>query len=114
DLDGRSDESYEVEAILGHELTAEGVRYTAKWKGYDSPHNPQLEYDNFDSDLIIRRYWKRLNQQNPHVIAKQAEKEKRVQRKTLRQQMAQQKPISKDASKGKRGKKNSSPRKKAK
>ncbi|KAG0350090.1 hypothetical protein BGZ54_004023 [Gamsiella multidivaricata] len=66
-LDGRNDESYEVEAILCHELMAEGMRYTVKWNEYDSSHNSQLEYDNFDPDLIIRRHWKRLNQQNPHA-----------------------------------------------
>ncbi|KAG9322499.1 hypothetical protein KVV02_006662 [Mortierella alpina] len=64
-LDVPSDESYEVEAIVGHDFSREGVEYTVKWKGYDSSHNQRIPYRNFDSDTLIRQYWKRLKQSNP-------------------------------------------------
>jgi hypothetical protein len=80
-LDASNDESYEVESIIGHDLAEEGVRYLVKWKGYDSSHNSHLAYDDFDSDLIIRQYWKSLNQANPHVQAKKMNKVKRFQKK---------------------------------
>lgn len=111
-LDVETDESYEVEAILGHELTPGGMMYTVKWKGYDSSHNSQLPYDNFDSDKLVRKYWKQLKQQNPHAVAKQARKDQRAQRKVLKQQKAQEKPISKDATNSRKRKGKPLPRKK--
>ncbi|KAG0195219.1 hypothetical protein BGX28_001924 [Mortierella sp. GBA30] len=101
-LDATSSESYEVEAIVGHDFSGEGVEYTVKWKGYDSSHNERIPYNNFDSDLLIRQYWKRLKQNNPHVVAKQAKKREKAQKKALRQHKLQQKAIVKEASKSRR------------
>ena len=111
-LDAPSDESYEVEAILGHELTAGGMIYTVKWKGYDSSHNSELPYDNFDSDKLIRKYWKSLKQLNPHVSAKNARKDQRAQKKAVNQQKAQQRPISRDAINSRKRKRSSLSRRK--
>ncbi|KAF9313926.1 hypothetical protein BG006_004047, partial [Podila minutissima] len=41
-LDARNDESYEIEKILDHSISEEGVLYMVKWKGYDSSYNQQL------------------------------------------------------------------------
>ena len=35
-LDARNDELYEIEKILDHSISEEGVLYMVKWKGYDS------------------------------------------------------------------------------
>ncbi|KAG0212874.1 hypothetical protein BGX31_001378 [Mortierella sp. GBA43] len=110
-LDAPSDESYEVESILGHELTEGGMVYKVKWKGFDSSHNENVPYEHFDSDLIIRQYWKRLKQQNPHVIAKQAKKDERARKKALQRIQAQQKPITHDSTKS-NGKRKPMPRRK--
>ncbi|KAG9319099.1 hypothetical protein KVV02_001821 [Mortierella alpina] len=55
-LDAPSAESYEVEAIVGHDFSGEGVEYIVKWKGYDSSHNQRIPYSSFDSDTLIRQY----------------------------------------------------------
>ncbi|KAF9943976.1 hypothetical protein BGZ70_005193 [Mortierella alpina] len=97
-LDAPSAESYEVESIVGHDFSGEGVEYTVKWKGYDSSHNQRIPYRNFDSDILIRKYWKSLKQDNPHVIAKLAKKKEKEQKKALRQHKLQQKRIVQDVS----------------
>ncbi|KAF9982225.1 hypothetical protein BGZ75_006386 [Mortierella antarctica] len=76
-LDVPSDESYEVEAIVGHDFSGEGEEYTVKWK-----------------DTLIRQYWKRLKQSNP---PKQAKKREKQRRKELRQHKLQRKEIVQDA-----------------
>ncbi|KAF9553958.1 hypothetical protein EC968_010018, partial [Mortierella alpina] len=90
-LDAPSAESYEVETIVGHDFSGEGVEYTVKWKGYDSSHNERIPYNNFDSDTLIRQYWKRLNQQNPHVVARQAKRNEKAQKRDLRRHKLQEK-----------------------
>jgi len=104
-LDAPSDESYEVESILGHRLTEGGMVYQVKWKGFDSSHNEEVPYDHFDSDLIIRQYWKRLKQQNPHFIAKRARIEEKVQKRKLRHQKVQQRQNQPSPNKGRRKRK---------
>ncbi len=82
-LDAPNDESYEIEAITAHDLTAGGMMYTVKWKDYDSIYNSQLAYENFDSDLSIRNYWKKLGQVNPHIAAKQNRRDFKAQKKAM-------------------------------
>ncbi|KAF9367026.1 hypothetical protein CPC16_007125, partial [Podila verticillata] len=41
-LDARNDELYEIEKILDHLISDEGVLYMVKWKGYNSSYNQQL------------------------------------------------------------------------
>ncbi|KAF9896104.1 hypothetical protein BX616_008124 [Lobosporangium transversale] len=76
-LDAPSEESYEIESIVDHELTGKGMMYTVKWKGYDSSYNEQIPYENFDSDIIIRQYWKNLRQQNPHINDRKRKKQQK-------------------------------------
>ena len=83
-LDAPSDESYEIEMILDHSLSEGGVLYTVKWKGYDSSHNQQLRYDQFDSKAIIDNYWKSKRMENPHAAKRisriRENKEKKLQK----------------------------------
>lgn len=92
-LDAPSDESYEVESILAHDLTAEGVVYTVKWKGYDSSENSQLAYEEFDTQQVITDYWKKQNQANPHISAKRVAKAKRAEKKLQKMKELDNKPI---------------------
>jgi hypothetical protein len=103
-LDAPSAESYEIEAIVGHDFSGEGVEYTVKWKGYDSSHNQRIPYRNFDSDTLIRQYWKRLKQSNPHLIAKQIKKREKAEKRALRQHKLQQKEIVQNASQSRKSK----------
>lgn len=70
-----SDQSYEVESIVSHRLNSAGEWvYTVKWKGYDESFNDEIPYDNFDSKAIIHNYHKKLNELNPHKIAKKTKR----------------------------------------
>ena len=61
-LDARNDESYEIEQILDHSLSDEGMIYTVKWKGYDSSYNQQIKYDNLTLQVsLTNRYYHRSN-----------------------------------------------------
>jgi transposase InsO family protein len=65
-LDAPSDESYEVEKIIKHYDSPGGVQYLVKWKNYDNSWNEVLEYEHFDSDKLIRQYWKKKRKEFPH------------------------------------------------
>jgi len=54
-------ESYEIEAILNHKKTRDGMKYLVKWKGYDESENSWEPASNFDSTSSIEDYWKRRN-----------------------------------------------------
>jgi transposase InsO family protein len=87
-LDTENDEvgHYEVQAILGHKRIAGGkILYKVKWKGYDDEKdNSEITYDDFDSKAIVNQYYKRLNEQNPHLLAKKANKRQLVEDKSNR------------------------------
>lgn len=60
---------YVVEHIISHERNERGeIQYKVKWKGYDEITD--IPYDAFDSKAMINQYYKRLNQQNPHLLKK--------------------------------------------
>lgn len=90
-LDMPSDESYEIEMILDHSLSEGGVLYTVKWKGYDSSHNQQLRYDQFDSKAIVDNYWKSKRMENPHAakrISRIRENQEKKLQKRKRDELA--------------------------
>lgn len=63
--------THEVESIVGHHTNKQGETvYTVKWTGYDSSHNTEVPYSNFNSKSMITRYYKKLKQINPHVPTK--------------------------------------------
>ncbi|KAI9238879.1 MAG: hypothetical protein BYD32DRAFT_412676 [Podila humilis] len=43
-----------------------------KWKGYDTSENTEIPYENFNSKSMITRYYKKLNQTNPHAVNEHA------------------------------------------
>ena len=94
-LDARNNESYEIEKILDHSISNEGVLYTVKWKGYDSSYNQQLKYEQFDSTGIIEKYWKSKRMDNPHaakrLIRIRENKEKRLRRQLREEATAKMK-----------------------
>lgn len=94
-LDARNDESYEIEQILDHSLSDEGMIYTVKWKGYDSSYNQQIKYEQFDSTGIIDKYWKSKRMENPHaakrLIRIRENKEKRLERQRREEATAKMK-----------------------
>ena len=66
-------ESHEVERIVGHHKTKKGETvYMVKWTGYDDSWNKEIPYENFNSKSMITRYYKNLNQINPHTATKSA------------------------------------------
>jgi hypothetical protein len=66
------DTHYEVEYIHSHRTDEEDgqVYYMCKFKGYDMME--EINYDGFDSKSMVHKYYKDLNQDNPHVVAKRA------------------------------------------
>ena len=83
-LDAPNDESYEVEKIIEHYESSGGVQYLIKWKNYDDSHNEILDYEHFDSDKIIRKYWKQLRKQNPHQATIKPNEAKAPQKQNLK------------------------------
>jgi hypothetical protein len=82
DLDSPNEEEhYEVETILSHRVTSEGMRYLVKWKGYDEDENSELAAENFDSPTLVKKYHKKLQLMNPHAHEKQSRKEQKAQKK---------------------------------
>lgn len=55
-LDAPSDESYDVEEIIEHYDSSEGVQYLVKWKNYVDSWNLVLDYEHFDLDKMISVY----------------------------------------------------------
>jgi len=94
-LDARNDESYEIEQILDHSLSDEGMIYTVKWKGYDSSYNQQIKYEQFDSTGINDKYWKSKRMEDPHaakrLIRIRENKEKRLERQRREEATAKMK-----------------------
>ncbi|KAG0084401.1 hypothetical protein BGZ92_009917, partial [Podila epicladia] len=69
DHDHKAPQSYRVESIVSHR-DFEGERlYMVKWAGYDETENSEIPYENFDSKSLVTRYYKKLNQVNPHASA---------------------------------------------
>ena len=69
DHDHKAPQSYRVESIVSHR-DFEGERlYMVKWAGYDETENSEIPYENFDSKSLVTRYYKKLNQVNPHAPA---------------------------------------------
>ena len=75
--DLEEDGSYEIESIVSHRLHEGNYLYTVKWKGFDERYNDEIPYENFDSKAIVIEYYKKLNEQNPHKIAKNKRKLKK-------------------------------------
>ncbi|KAF9401069.1 hypothetical protein BGZ94_005325, partial [Podila epigama] len=79
------DQSYEVQCILGHTVAPGGeVRYLVKWKGYEDKDNSEIQIEDFDSDLIVRDYWKKLGAAYPHNVQKRKERALRASKKRAR------------------------------
>lgn len=69
DGDHKALKSYTVESIVSHR-DFEGERlHMVKWAGYGDSENSEIPYENFDSKSLVTRYYKKLNQSNPHVPA---------------------------------------------
>jgi transposase InsO family protein len=69
DGDDEEDDHYEVETILSHERIVGGeIMYKVKWKGYDEITD--IPYSAFDSKALVNKYYKRINQSNPHMKRK--------------------------------------------
>jgi transposase InsO family protein len=61
-------DTHEVERVVGHRTTKEGeTLYMVKWTGYDDSWNKEIPYKNINSKSLITRYYKKLNQINPHT-----------------------------------------------
>ncbi|KAF9943956.1 histone H3-K9 methyltransferase KMT1, partial [Mortierella alpina] len=84
DLDAQSDERFEVQSILDHKIEDGAVLYKVHWKGYSDDEDSFIPHSQFDSDRLIHQYWKRINQANPHVVAKQQRKLLRSQQEELK------------------------------
>jgi len=108
-LDGVDDEDehYEIQAILSHRRLRGGkILYRVQWKGYDDEKdNSEIPYEYFDSKAIVHQYYKRLNKQNPHLLAKGAVKEQATLSRGKRQAVTKKRNASSEPSKaGKRQK----------
>ncbi|KAF9921145.1 hypothetical protein BGZ67_000728, partial [Mortierella alpina] len=84
DLDAQSDESYEVQSIVDHKVKNGAVLYKVRWKGYSEDEDSLIPHSQFDSDKLIHQYWRRINQTNPHVVAKKQRKLLKTQKEELR------------------------------
>ncbi|KAF9554148.1 histone H3-K9 methyltransferase KMT1, partial [Mortierella alpina] len=88
DLDAQSDESYEVQSIVDHKVEDGAVLYKVHWKGYSDDEDSFIPHSHFDSDKLIHEYWKRINQTNPHVVAKKQRKLLKTQKEELMNHLA--------------------------
>lgn len=53
---------------MGHRTDDGGeILYEVKWKGYATEENTEEKFENFNSKNMITRYWKKINQTNPHA-----------------------------------------------
>jgi len=55
-------DSYEIEAILNHQETDDGMRYLVRWKHYSPEHDSWEPEENFDDYGVIHHYWSRRGQ----------------------------------------------------
>jgi hypothetical protein len=55
-------DSYEIDAILKHQETDDGMRYLVHWKNYSSEHDSWEPEENFDDLGAIHEYWSRRGQ----------------------------------------------------
>ncbi|KAF9944388.1 hypothetical protein BGZ70_004694 [Mortierella alpina] len=88
DLAQPSEESYEVESILGHTSQDGKLLYKVHWKGYSENEDSLIPYEQFDSDKLVHQYWKGINKTNPHVVAKQHRKKLKTQKEELKHHLA--------------------------
>ena len=88
DLDAQSDERYEVQSIVSHKIEDGAVLYKVHWKGYSDDEDSFIPHSQFDSDKLIHQYWKRINQTNPHVVAKKQRKLLKTQKEELKSYLA--------------------------
>ncbi|KAF9944197.1 hypothetical protein BGZ72_002663 [Mortierella alpina] len=88
DLAQPSEESYEVESILGHAYKDGKLLYKVRWKGYSENEDSHIPYEQFDSDKLVHQYWKGINKTNPHVVAKQTRKKLKTQKEELKNHLA--------------------------
>jgi len=54
--------SYEVEVILNHQETKDGMRYLVRWKHHSPEHDSWEPEENFDDLGVIHEYWSRRGQ----------------------------------------------------
>ncbi len=70
-----SNDHYEVERILDHEMMPDGSqhRFYVKWKGWPDSDNSWVKHSDFDDLAIIKKYWKQRE-----------EKEKKIQKELVK------------------------------
>jgi hypothetical protein len=56
-------ESFEVEKILEHRETPDGMHYKVRWKNYTPEEDTWEPEENFDDQATIHRYWKHRAEQ---------------------------------------------------
>ena len=56
-------ESFEVEKILEHRETLDGIHYKVRWKDYPPEEDTWEPEENFDDQATIHRYWKHRAEQ---------------------------------------------------
>jgi hypothetical protein len=57
-------DSYQVDKILEHEETADGMRYRVRWKNYPPENDTWEPEDNFNDQEIIHKYWDQRQEQD--------------------------------------------------
>ena len=55
---GKGD-NFVVETIIAHKKTERGYNYLVKWKGYSNKDNSWVHARDFNSEVLIRDYWRK-------------------------------------------------------
>ncbi|KAI8989613.1 hypothetical protein BDB01DRAFT_833700 [Pilobolus umbonatus] len=60
---------YEIQYIIKHrKINNNEIEYEVKWRNYKKQYNSWVKESDFQSDDIIKKYWKTINSKNYFVI----------------------------------------------